>query len=86
MHFFGLYGSLMFVVGFIATVFIGVEKILALRAGTPARLVTDNPFFYLALTTMVLGTLLFLVGFLAELVIRNSTRQEEYTIAEKRNL
>jgi len=86
MHFFGLYGSLMFVVGFIATVFIGAEKILALRAGTPARLVTDNPFFYLALTTMLLGTLLFLVGFLAELVIRNSPRKEEYTIAEKRNL
>lgn len=86
MHFFGLYGSLMFVVGFIATVFIGAEKIIALRSGTPARLVTDNPYFYLALTTMILGTLLFLAGFLAELIIRNSPRTQEYTIAEKRNL
>lgn len=85
MHFFGLYGSLMFVLGFISALYIGVEKIWALQVGRSQRLVTDNPFFYLALTAMILGSLLFVTGFLAELVIRNRPRQNEYTVGEKLN-
>jgi glycosyltransferase involved in cell wall biosynthesis len=86
MHFFGLYGTLMFVVGFVLVVYIGADKLIALRAGDSARLVADNAWFYIALVTMILGTLLFLSGFLAELIIRNSGRRTEYTVDQKLNL
>ncbi len=86
MHFFGLYGTLMFLVGFLAALYIGIEKLIALNSGHHARLVTDNPFFYIALITMVLGTQLFLAGFLAELISRNSSRKANYTIDQKLNL
>ena len=86
MHFFGLLGSLMFIFGLLAAIYLGTEKIIMLQQGMKARLVTDNPFFYLALTTMILGTLLFVTGFLAELVVRNSPAREEYSIAQKLNL
>jgi glycosyltransferase involved in cell wall biosynthesis len=85
MHFFGLYGTLMMIFGFLAALFIGVEKLVALQMGEKAPLVTDNPFFYLALATMVIGVQLFLAGFLAELVIRNSNKPVEYTIDERIN-
>jgi glycosyltransferase involved in cell wall biosynthesis len=85
MHFFGLYGTLMFILGFFAALYIGIEKIVAVQTGQPMRLVTDNPFFYLALTTMVLGTQLFLAGFLAELISRNSPRKANYSIDQKLN-
>ena len=85
MHFFGLYGTLMMIFGFLAALFIGVEKLVALQMGEKARLVTDNPFFYLALATMVIGVQLFLAGFLAELIIRNSNKPVEYTIEERIN-
>ncbi|QNR24006.1 glycosyltransferase family 2 protein [Croceimicrobium hydrocarbonivorans] len=85
MHFFGLYGTLMMIFGFLAALFIGVEKLVALQMGEKARLVTENPFFYLALATMVIGVQLFLAGFLAELVIRNSNKPVEYTIEERIN-
>ena len=86
MHFFGLYGTLMFIVGFVLVVYIGADKLVALQAGDPARLVADNAWFYIALVTMILGTLLFLAGFLAELIIRNSGRRTEYTVDQKLNL
>ena len=86
MHFFGLYGTLMFFVGFVLVAYLGVEKILALRAGDSARLIADNAWFYISLTTMILGTLLFLSGFLAELIIRNSSRKSGYTVDQKLNL
>lgn len=86
MHFFGLLGSLMFVLGLLAAIYLGTEKIIMLQQGMKARLVTDNPFFYIALTTMILGTVLFVTGFLAELVIRNSPAREEYSIGQKLNL
>lgn len=85
MHFFGLYGTLMMVIGFFAAFYIGTEKIIALQMGEKARLVTENPFFYIALATMVIGTQLFLVGFLAELIIRNSNKPVEYTVEERIN-
>lgn len=86
MHFFGLLGSVMFVLGLLAAIYLGAEKIIMLQQGMKARLVTDNPFFYMALTTMILGTVLFVTGFLAELVIRNSPAREGYSIAQKLNL
>ncbi len=83
MHFFGLWGSLMFIISFIAIIVVGASKLIALAHGIPARLVTDNPYFYIALTGMVLGTLLFLAGFIAELVSRSSTQRNDYKIAQE---
>ncbi|MDE7451708.1 MAG: glycosyltransferase family 2 protein [Paramuribaculum sp.] len=72
MHFFGLLGSLMFILGFIAVVIVGAMKLYNLHAGNPTILVTDSPYFYLALVLMILGTQLFLTGFLGELIVRNA--------------
>lgn len=82
MHFFGLYGSLMFFVGFIAVIVVGVSKLIALTQHIPARLITDQPAFYLSITCMILGTLLFLTGFLGELIARNSPERNNYIIEE----
>lgn len=86
MHFFGLYGTLMFLLGFVASLYIGVEKLYALSQGLKVRLVTDNPYFYLALAMMIIGSQLFLAGFIAELIIRNSGRRTEYTVEQRLNL
>lgn len=83
MHFFGLWGSLMFILGFIAVVAVGVNKLLALYNHVPARLVTDNPYFYLSMLAMILGTLLFLTGFLGELITRNAPERNDYNIEKK---
>ncbi|NLI71822.1 MAG: glycosyltransferase [Bacteroidales bacterium] len=83
MHFFGLWGSLMFILGFIAVVAVGVNKLLALYKHIPERLVTDNPYFYLSLVAMILGTLLFLTGFLGELITRNAPERNDYNIEKK---
>lgn len=80
MHFFGLLGSLMFIVSFIAIIILGASKLISLAHGIPARLVTDNPYFYITLTGMVLGTMLFLTGFIAELVSRSSAQRNDYKI------
>lgn len=80
MHFFGLLGSLMFVLGFIAVIVVGANKLYCLYNGLPYRLVTDSPYFYLALTAMILGTQLFLAGFVGELVSRNSSERNNYQI------
>ena len=83
MHIFGLLGSLMFLLGFIAVCIVGGHKLYALSVGTAARLVTDSPYFYLALTAMILGTQLFLTGFVAELVTRNSPERNNYQIEKE---
>ncbi|HIU54760.1 MAG TPA: glycosyltransferase, partial [Candidatus Gallibacteroides avistercoris] len=83
MHFFGLLGSAVFVLGLLATIGIGVNKLYALHANLPARLVTDSPYFYLALTAMIVGTQLFLTGFLGELISRNSTERNKYNIEKE---
>ena len=80
MHFFGLLGSLMFVLGFIAVIGVGANKLYCLYNGLPYRLVTDSPYFYLALTAMILGTQLFLAGFVGELISRNSSERNNYQI------
>lgn len=83
MHVFGFLGSLMFFCGFIAVVVVGAIKLVALNEGVPAPLVTDSPYFYIALTMMILGTQLFVAGFLGELISRNSERRNEYQIEKE---
>ena len=83
MHFFGLWGSVMFVLCFIAIIVIGVSKLYAISHGIRATLITNNPYFYLALTGMIMGTLMFLVGFLAELVSRSSQNRNDYKIEKE---
>lgn len=82
MHFFGVLGSLVFLVGLIATVTVGVNKLVALSHHVVAPRVTDNPYFYLALTAMIIGTQLFLAGFISELVSRNSADRNKYLIED----
>jgi glycosyltransferase involved in cell wall biosynthesis len=82
MHFFGLLGSLVFFLGFISAIIVGAHKLYSMYAGLPYRLVTESPYFYISLTTMVLGTLLFLAGFLGELIYRNAPERNKYQIAK----
>lgn len=83
MHFFGLYGSLMFILGFIAVLVVAGVKFHALANHIPAPLITESPYFYLALLAMVLGTQLFLAGFLGEIIARNSTERNNYLIEKE---
>ena len=83
MHIFGFLGSIMFFIGFLAVVIIGANKLYDLYAGNSYRLITDSPYFYLALTTMILGTQLFLAGFLGELIARNSSERNNYQIEKE---
>ncbi|MCP4440310.1 MAG: glycosyltransferase family 2 protein [Aureispira sp.] len=83
MHFFGIWGIIIFIIGFFASLFIGVSKLYYLGKGMPAPLVTDSPYFYIALVCMIMGTQLFLTGFLAELVARNAPNRNNYSV-EKR--
>lgn len=86
MHFFGLWGSLMFILGFIAVAVVGFAKLWNMAHGNHYILVTDSPYFYLALTLMLLGSQLFLAGFVGELVARNSPRRNDYEIDEEINI
>ena len=83
MHFFGLIGSVMFILGLIAVIVVGAMKLYALAHHTSAMLVADTPYFHLGILTMVLGCMLFLAGFLGELIIRNSAERNNYLIREK---
>ena len=83
MHFFGLVGSVMFILGFIAIVVVGAMKLYALAHSVPAMLVGDNPYFHLSILMMILGCMLFLAGFLGELIIRNSSERNNYLIKEE---
>jgi glycosyltransferase involved in cell wall biosynthesis len=80
MHFFGLLGSLMFVLGFISAIYVGVSKLYYMYMGLPYQLVTQSPYFYLSLTTMIIGTQLFVAGFLGELISRNAGGRNDYQI------
>ena len=82
MHFFGLLGSLMFLLGFIAVIVVGALKLYHMHSGHSYTLVTNSPYFYLALTSMLLGTQLFLAGFLGELIIRHSNDRNHYEIGD----
>jgi len=83
MHFFGLYGSLMFLLGFIAVVVVGAVKLVAIINNTKATLITESPYFFVALVAMILGTQLFLTGFLGEIVARNSSERNNYLIEKE---
>ena len=80
MHFFGFLGSLMFILGFISVIIVGASKLYYMHNDMPYRLVTESPYFYLALTAMIIGTQLFLAGFLGELISRNATGRNNYQI------
>jgi len=83
MHVFGFLGTIMFFIGFIALIILGGGKLWALANGIPQRLVTSSPYFYISLTMMILGTQLFLTGFLGDLISRTSPGRNEYQIAEQ---
>lgn len=80
MHFFGLLGSLMFLLGIISAGVLGIQKLIAVYNHEAMRLVTDSPYFYLALVTMIIGCQLFLTGFVAEMIGRNSSNRNSYLI------
>jgi len=86
MHLFGAAGVLMFILGFISTGIIIILKLIKLYSGYQTILVTDNPLFYIALTTMIIGTQLFLAGFLGEIILRTKNNEERYKVSEKVNL
>ena len=83
MHIFGFLGTLVFMVGFFSAIGIGVDKLWALSQGIPQRLVTDSPWFYIALTMMMIGTQLFLAGFIGDLLSRSSQNRNDYQIEEE---
>ncbi|MBR1626510.1 MAG: glycosyltransferase family 2 protein [Bacteroidales bacterium] len=85
MHFFGTVGSIMFLIGILAALVLGIQKGIAIYNGIPMRRITDTTYFYIALTTLVIGIQLFLVGFLAELIGRNSPTRNTYLIEKESN-
>lgn len=80
MHVFGFLGSIFFIIGFFAAAIIGADKLWALSQGIPQRLVTDSPYFYISLTMMILGTQLFMAGFIGDMVSRSSATRNDYQI------
>ena len=86
MHLFGTLGSLMFLTGFVMAAYLGIRKLVFVHQGLRAPLVTDSPYFYIALSVMIIGSFLFLTGFLAELVNRRSPDRNQYLIREKLNV
>jgi glycosyltransferase involved in cell wall biosynthesis len=85
MHFFGTFGTLMFITGFIMALYLGIRKLVFVYNGLRAPLITDSPYFYIALAVMIMGTFFFLTGFLAELVNRRSSDRNRYLIRERLN-
>lgn len=83
MHFFGLLGSLMFFIGLVMAMYLGVVKLLSVANQIPSKLITDSPYFYIALTSMIIGMQLFTAGFLGELVSRSSASRNEYHIEKE---
>ena len=82
MHLFGALGSIMFLIGLLSAGFIGFLKLYKLYHGMPYELVTNNPWFYISLTTMIIGTQLFLAGFLGEIILRTKNNEERYKVSE----
>ena len=87
MHFFGAIGSLMFIIGFISAAYIGISKLIYLfYLNIPTILVANNPWFYISLTTMIIGTQFFLAGFLGEIIIRTKRDETRYKIKSEVNI
>jgi glycosyltransferase involved in cell wall biosynthesis len=80
MHLFGLLGSIMFVIGFLFAFYLGIDKLFI---NTSGRLITERPQFYLSITAMIIGTQLFLAGFLGEIILRTKNNEERYKISEE---
>ena len=85
MHLFGALGSMMFFIGFFAAGYIGISKLYHMYNGMKYTLVTNNPWFFIALTTMILGTQLFLAGFLGEIILRTKNNEERYKVSKEIN-
>lgn len=82
MHVFGFLGSIVFFISFLALVCLGVDKLIELHNGVYGHLVTDSPYFFIALTTMLLGSQLFLAGFLGDLISRQNPNRNDYQISD----
>ena len=80
MHFFGILGILMILIGLAAAIYLGIQKIIQLKHGIVGNLITNSPYFYIALTAMIIGAQFFLAGFLGELVSRSATDRNKYQI------
>ncbi len=80
MHFFGLIGTIMVLIGLIISIYIGYDKLFLNKTG---RLITDRPLFYISLVTMLMGLIFFIAGFLGELILRSKTDYDNYSIVEK---
>ncbi|OXG04448.1 glycosyltransferase involved in cell wall biosynthesis [Flavobacterium araucananum] len=85
MHLFGAMGSVMFIIGFLSAGYIGISKLYHMYNGMKYSLVTSNPWFFIALTTMILGTQLFLAGFLGEIILRTKSNEARYKVAREVN-
>ncbi len=83
MHFFGTLGTLMFLIGFGMALYLGIDKLIAVSNHIRARLVTQSPYFYIALASMIIGTQLFTAGFLGEMVSRSSSTRNDYQIEKE---
>ena len=82
MHFFGAAGTIMFIMGFLSAFWLGVSKLIDVAKGIYGHLITNNPWFFIALTMMMMGTLLFIAGFLGEMIIRTNREHKNYNIDE----
>ena len=80
MHFFGLFGTIILLIGFIFSVYLGIDKLFINKSG---RLITERPEFFISLATMVIGLQFFLAGFLGELILRTRKRKDKYTIIDR---
>jgi hypothetical protein len=83
MHIFGFIGTLIFMIGLLAVIAVGALKLWALHNGVARVLVTDTPYFYIALTMMIIGTQLFVAGFLGDMISRNSQERNKYQVAKR---
>jgi hypothetical protein len=87
MHLFGALGVVMFIIGFLATfLIIGIKLVKLFALHEPTILVAQNPLFYIALTAMIIGSQLFLAGFLGEIILRTKNNEERYKISDEVNL
>ena len=80
MHLFGAVGTIMFIFGFLSTIWLGISKLIDVSRGLYGHLITNNPWFFIALTMMLMGTLLFIAGFLGEMIIRTKRDHKDYNI------
>lgn len=86
MHLFGSIGTMMFLIGFVMASYLGIRKLVLIHHHLRIPLVTESPYFYIALAVMIIGSILFLTGFLGELINRTSSERNSYLIKDKVNI